>query len=54
LLVELRKRGDRALLHGLRGRPSNRRLAARLELKIFAPHAPTLWHSAQWPGPSTR
>jgi len=35
LLVELRKRGDRALLHGLRGRPSNRRLAAGLELKIL-------------------
>src|ERR1700688_763701 len=36
LLVELRKRGDRALLHGLRGRPSNRRLAAGLEQKILA------------------
>jgi DNA-binding Lrp family transcriptional regulator len=35
LLVELGKRGDRAVIHGLRGRPSNRRLAARLELKIL-------------------
>ena len=31
LLVGLRKLGDRAVLHGLRGRPSNRRLAARFE-----------------------
>src|ERR1700676_2308789 len=49
LLVGLRKLGDRAVLHGLRGRPSNRRLAARLELKIlrrvrqrYADFGPTL------------
>jgi len=49
LLVELRKRGDRALLHGLRGRPSNRRLAARFEQQIlrrvrerYADFGPTL------------
>jgi predicted ArsR family transcriptional regulator len=49
LLVELGKRGDRAVIHGLRGRPSNRRLAARLELKIlrrvrqrYADFGPTL------------
>ena len=35
LLVGLGKRGDRALLHGLRGRPSNRRLAARFEQQIL-------------------
>jgi len=35
LLVELGKRGDRAVIHGLRGRPSNGRIAARLELKIL-------------------
>ena len=35
LLVELGKRGDRAVIHGLRGRPSNRRLAARWELQIL-------------------
>jgi hypothetical protein len=34
LLVGLRKLGDRAVLHGLRGRPSNRRLAARFEQQI--------------------
>jgi hypothetical protein len=55
LLVELGKRGDRALLHGLRGRPSNRRLAARLELQILTrvrdatqtsvPH----WPPSTWP-----
>src|SRR6266853_3266816 len=49
LLVELGKRGDRAVIHGLRGRQSNRRLAARLELKIlrrvrqrYADFGPTL------------
>src|SRR4030088_1200345 len=49
LLVGLRKLGDRAVLHGLSGRPSNRRLAARLELKIlrrvrqhYADFGPTL------------
>jgi len=49
LLVELQKRGDRALLHGLRGRPSNRRLAARFEQRIlrrvrecYADFGPTL------------
>jgi hypothetical protein len=35
LLVGLRKPGDRAVLHGLRGRPSNRRLAAQFEQQIF-------------------
>src|ERR1700720_1386478 len=37
LLVALEKRGDRALIHGLRGRPSNRRFADRWERKIFIP-----------------
>jgi transposase len=36
MLVRLRERGDRSLVHGLRGRPSNRKLAARLEQKILA------------------
>jgi hypothetical protein len=49
LLVGLGKHGDRALLHGLRGRPSNRRLAARFEQQIlrrvrerYADFGPTL------------
>ena len=49
LLVGLRKLGDRAVLHGLRGRPSNRRLAARFEQHIvmrvrqrYAGFGPTL------------
>jgi hypothetical protein len=49
LLVGVRKLGDRAVLHGLRGRPSNRRLATGLELKIlrrvrqrYADFGPTL------------
>jgi transposase len=49
LLVAVEKRGDRALLHGLRGRPSNRRLAVRWERKIltrvrerYADFGPTL------------
>src|SRR5712664_4422291 len=36
LLVGLRERGDRALIHGLRGRPSNRKLAVRFEQKVLA------------------
>ncbi len=36
ILLGLRERGDRCLVHGLRGRPSNRKLAARLERKILA------------------
>src|SRR5260370_5231694 len=49
LLFRLGERGDRAVIHGLRGKPSNRRLAARLELKIlrrvrqrYADFGPTL------------
>jgi transposase len=37
MLRRIRERGDGALVHGLRGRPSNRKLAARLlEQKILA------------------
>ena len=36
LLFRLGEHGDRAVIHGLRGRPSNRRLAARWELKILS------------------
>ena len=36
MLLGLRERGDRSLIHGLRGQPSNRKLAARLEQKILA------------------
>src|SRR5258708_7201735 len=36
MLLRIRERGDAALVHGLRGRPSNRKLAARLEQKILA------------------
>jgi transposase len=36
MLLRLRERGDGPLVHGLRGRPSNRRLAARFEQKILA------------------
>src|SRR5258705_1744722 len=49
LLFHLENHGDRAVIQGLRGRPSNRRLAARLELKIlrrmwqrYADFGPTL------------
>ena len=35
LLIRLRKLGDRAVLHGLRGRPSNRRLAVRFQEQIL-------------------
>jgi hypothetical protein len=36
MLLRLREHGDGSLVHGLRGRPSNRRLAARFEQKILA------------------
>ena len=36
MLFRLRERGDCSLVHGLRGRPSNRKLAARFEQKILA------------------
>jgi hypothetical protein len=36
LLFRLGEHGDRAVIHGLRGRPSNRRLTTRLELKILS------------------
>ena len=36
MLLRLRERGDRSLIHGLRGRPSNRKLAMRFEQKILA------------------
>ena len=36
LLLALHERGDAALVHGLRGRPSNRKLAASFEQKILA------------------
>jgi transposase len=36
MLLRIRERGDGAVVHGLRGRPSNRRLGARLEQKILA------------------
>src|SRR5258707_8042373 len=49
LLFRLGEQGDRAVIHGLRGRPSNRRLTARFEQKIvervrqrYADFGPTL------------
>lgn len=36
MLLRLRERGDGSLIHGLRGQPSNRRLAASFEQKILA------------------
>jgi transposase len=36
MLNRIRERGDGALVHGLRGRPSNRKLTDRLEQKILA------------------
>lgn len=49
MLLRLRERGDGGLVHGLRGRPSNRKLALRFEQKIlervrqrYADFGPTL------------
>jgi transposase len=36
MLLRIRQHGDAALIHGLRGQPSNRKLAARFEQKILA------------------
>src|SRR3984893_7390060 len=36
MLLRLREGGDRSLVHGLRGRPSNRKPAVRLKQKISA------------------
>jgi transposase len=36
LLLRLREQGDRAVIHGLRGRPSNRKLAVTFEQKVLA------------------
>src|SRR5882672_2696423 len=36
LLLRLREQGDRAMLHGLRGRPSNRKFAGTFEQKVLA------------------
>jgi transposase len=55
MLLRTRERGDRALAHGLRGRPSNRKLAARLEQKIWRGCASVmqvsdpLWPPSTWP-----
>ena len=35
-LLRVRQQGDRAVVHGLRGRSSNRKLAARLEQRVLA------------------
>ncbi len=49
MLLRIREHGDAALVHGLRGRPSNRKLAARFEEKVltrvgqrYADFGPTL------------
>ena len=49
MLLRIHERGDAALVHGLRGRPSNRKLALRFEQKIlervrqrYADFGPTL------------
>jgi transposase len=36
MLLRIHERGDAALVHGLRGRPSNRKLAAGFEQKVLA------------------
>ena len=36
LLLRMREQGDRAVIHGLRGRPSNRKLAGCFQQKILA------------------
>ena len=50
LLLSLKKHGDKAVVHGLRGKPSNRRIAAEIEREavkilsapVYAGFGPTL------------
>ena len=49
MLLRIREHGEGALVHGLRGRPSNRKLAARFKQKVltrvgqrYADFGPTL------------
>jgi predicted ArsR family transcriptional regulator len=60
MLLRIREQGDASLVHGLRGRPSNRKLAARFEEKFltrvgqrYADFGPTLAaeHLAMLHGP---
>ncbi len=50
MLLGLRQRGDGALVHGLRGRPSNRRLAASSSRRFWRGYASGMRISApRWP-----
>jgi 8-oxo-dGTP pyrophosphatase MutT (NUDIX family) len=42
----LKERGDKAVVHGLRGKPSNRRIEERIDLK----KSPKVWQAAQESG----
>ena len=42
MLLRLRERGDRSLVHGLRGRPSNRKLASPVGAEDSGAPAPAL------------
>src|ERR1700675_3129668 len=46
MLLRIREHGDGALVHGLRGRPSNRKLAAGFGRKGLAPGGQRYAHSA--------
>ena len=50
MLLRIREHGDGALIHGLRGRPSNRKLAAGFEQKVLARVASVMRTSGpRWP-----
>jgi len=44
LLARMKEEGDRAVVHGLRGRPSNRRIAGEIQAKAMKVLAEPDWH----------
>jgi hypothetical protein len=60
LLKELRGRGDRAVIHGLRGQPSNRRVSLEVRDKALAIVSQEVykgfgrrWQASTWPKSTT-
>ena len=50
MLVRLKKAGDRSIVHGLRGRPSNRKLSPELREQAMRILSQEVYHGFQrWP-----
>src|ERR1039458_1990817 len=46
LLYALKKRGDKAVIHGLRGKPSNRRIEEAIEREARCASSPTICNNS--------